>query len=555
MRVIPGRKSVRLSFEILEDRNAPVNLTTSLGMLSISNSDLLSDQIFQKGSSSINESSNHSFSLTEPAKEITNQEGSLVLIPKNETNIVQSDLFFWKKTGDDKNVELNNLTQAMQQFSNYAVQENNIGQPLDVASASIVIGPGGGGGNPPSYIEQVVDWNFDNDNGSDWASEGIPSVRDYDAGFSLTENDVAPLSLVVGSVYPPITEPLLAKRFEWKLQWTQAGEGVVKFWDSPTKQNQLSSSSAWQFTPDPTPPPNPLPPYSIEGIVPTPFIEGIHLSGFDKDITIDFAVKTEYWDGPTTITYYKQNKATVGPMVRNMWADQIVNPYFSNKETIPPIGNGAAPEVAALVVFKAQYKKAPGSKVGFIQFLTGSKNKLLNDTTGKLLVNGDKYAITLMPQQMQIQNNLGPNYGYPLLDSEIISHPWYEKPVNLTLQDGFTEIKTTDNPGTFSSGEVKEIWFSDDYSMYVVAQQSSMSPNTGQVSYAYAALTRIKWTPEYRFGGYQNPPGYMTTNTSPPIVFNPVQTGNGQKFDKVGPNDIPRVAPSYSNVVHKFQKI
>src|SRR5436190_13020200 len=84
-------------------------------------------------------------------------------------------------------------------------------------------------------IRQVVDYNSDNDNDS-VVVDGIPAIRDYEAGTTPQENDVVALTLERAE---PPPYPMYPTAALFKLSVSYAGEGRLRFWNSADKEVEL----------------------------------------------------------------------------------------------------------------------------------------------------------------------------------------------------------------------------------------------------------------------------------------------------------------------------
>jgi hypothetical protein len=404
----------------------------------------------------------------------------------------------------------------------------------------------GGDVDPPASPEQVVDWDADDDNGSA-LNDYIPEIRDYQAGYSPNEDDVLPFPLVLDYTEGPADQDAISpKRFEWKLNYSRSGEGDLKFWDTPSKLDQLSPSSNWQFTPNFNGPPFP----QWEGVVPDVYVEGTQKSNPEKDLAVKFDIKMDTWEGGTFIFHYQQVKETVAPVIKNMWVSTSLSPYFDNRTINNPNGDGTALRVLASVEIQMKFVKGNNGKVGFIQFQKDSQNDLPGNIA-KLLTNGDRYAVNVMPVQEQQTNNYGPNYAFPFLDSSDDSKPYYVRPVNEAQQDGAYIIRMNDNPGTTSGSVVMQIRYHDEYWTYGAWVQNSVVQ--GVQKQTVAALTLIRWTAKFDFDGWQNPPGYMTQNNST-LIFDPLLNANPSYY-KMGADAILPIKPSFANLVVAIKKI
>jgi hypothetical protein len=378
-------------------------------------------------------------------------------------------------------------------------------------------------------VEQFVDWNADNDNGSE-VTDYIPAVRDYQVGFTPDENDVVPLTLVE---VPPGGYYLgLVERVTWRLQVSYSGTGRLRFWETPDKQRELTPSDDWQFTPHN----NPW--LQGEGRVPHVHIEGMEMSSDVGDISVSFATATKYFGvAAPVLQTFKTVKVTVAPVLDEFKVISIEAPYFSNRGVKPPIGDGSAQEIEGRIEFRARYVGPNvAERVGFVQFLERFTNDLSNNTVAREFTNGYKDRVTLMSAAEQRRQGLGPNHTTPLLDSDDKNHPWYHKvpQVLINAQANLYEIKMNDHPGCACGVELKEVGWSDYFSTYVAWMHTDQDSGRRTLT----PLSRINWEMHFRFSGWANAVTGMTVNSST-MRADPTDT-------KIGPNDMPRAVPSYA---------
>ncbi|HMP59421.1 MAG TPA: hypothetical protein PKD86_08725 [Gemmatales bacterium] len=356
-----------------------------------------------------------------------------------------------------------------------------------------------GAGSPPrllfegtnGFVEQFVDWNADNDNGS-LVTDYIPAVRDYEVGFTPDENDVVPL--ILEQVPPGGTYPGIVEFVRWRLEVSYSGEGRLRFWDSPDKRNELIPSGEWQFTP------SNKPGLQGQGSVPAVHLEGMEPSSEMGDIIVSFAVETQFVGGVTQVTQFKQNKVTVTPVLKEFNVMSIDAPYFGNKGDKPPHGDGSASEIEGRIELRARYiHPNVAERVGFVQFLTRFTNDLEGSTIARMFTNGYKDQVALMSPAQQQQQGLGPNSGLPLLDSDNDNKPWYHKvpQVAVSPADRLYEISMNDHPGSNCGVELKEVGWSDFFSTYVAWMHHEERTGLSVLT----PLARLNWEMHFRFTG------------------------------------------------------
>lgn len=311
-------------------------------------------------------------------------------------------------------------------------------------------------------VSQDVPINCDNDNGST-ITYTIPAVRDFNAGFTSSENDLVLLNVqwVLLEPVPPEILLLPIINRSWTLNQTGGSPATMKMW--------LDAQKAI------------LAPSSGSGYFPTVWLEGTEPSANRNDIISINATRTDTHKGGYTAQYQmKTVKATITPVVVSSTFTATPPQVLAAGE--PPeynITNGfkAGININSVVYLGSYPNPLSGSLKGdprYIQNVDGINDDLthLGIEYAIRYVDQEKYAHELNPGQT------GPNTNYPFLDREHqslnpINDPYYDVPLYAeqitphNILPDTVNVRMEDGPGLGENEPIEQIDFTVFFSTHL----------------------------------------------------------------------------------------
>lgn len=313
-------------------------------------------------------------------------------------------------------------------------------------------------------ISQDVPINCDNDNGST-VTYTIPAVRDFNAGFTSSENDLVLLNVqwvLVDPVPPEILILPIINR-SWTLNQAGGSPATMKMW--------LDAQKAI------------LAPSSGTGYFPTVWLEGTEPSDNRNDVISITATRTDTHKGGYTAQYQmKTVKATITPVVDSSDITGVEPRVVAKLVGDPPqleysitYGFNATVYVNSTVYLGSYPNPLSGSLKGNPRYIQNVD--AINDN---LIYNGTEYAVRFVDQdryshQIVPQQNV-PNNNYPFLDKissppSPYNDPYYDEPNYndqvTSLGNSTVNVFMEDYPGLGENPPIQEIWFTTFFSTHL----------------------------------------------------------------------------------------
>lgn len=447
------------------------------------------------------------------------------------TDVVREDQPTVTATVNDHSDETDTLTSIVGQK-----QQQNIGsvdQPMIPSRSS---GGGGGGGNT-EYLKQDVPINANNDNGS-LILDFVPTKYDFNAAKSdyplnTPDPELIPLHLIRTDPFQ-YQEGVPIGYTQYLLSVSQpsqpTGGGHIRFWDSRTKNNELTVFNTW----------------TSEGMTPslihsgyydalTIYMEGSEPSLVDDEITVSFTLAKVDTSLGAFQEVYETVKATVTPRLQLMEINESLSyPWFMYaptglKSIIMSTSTGLHYHVEIFADLVGE--KGATADVNFIQNLTDVQGNL-GDNAAMEIISGNTSPLSGLYKFIP-----KPGKSFPFLDSAQANYyPFYPKhgPVEDPSDTRNYYISMDDNAGfygTLYSDKIINMSFYNSFTTWTVL--SYVNSNGHKTIYS---LGHLPWTVLHSAVNYETQIPYGLTDCTPSLLLPGI-------FERSHVNPIKRVAP------------